>query len=290
MSTRRIAMAALSGMLISALTAAPAGAAGPKSPSPFAEPPLTAEQLAASDRKVAAAEAYLATVASQGDQLMSLQCVTPVGGTVQAVPQACYTPPPQGYLPVEARDQTFSHYCGPAVGQVIANYTWAMGPGVNKYTQGRLAGWMGTDTYGGTSSQNLANGLETATRGAPRRPDIWQWVVSPLTDSDRDGHTGDELQGFVRANVSGSKMPLAFSLKPHDPNSRYYLSSWPRPVVSVGHWISIYGWYSNYTGTETARIYYTDSSRDEGGGTGKYWDPTLHIAAMIGEHTRVFVW
>jgi hypothetical protein len=94
----------------------------------------------------------------------------------------------------------------------------------------------------------------------------------------------------VRANVSGSKMPLAFSLKPHDPNSRYHLVSWPRPVVSVGHWISIYGWYSNYTGTDTARIYYTDSSRDEGGGTGKYWDPTRHVAAMIGEHTRVFVW
>ena len=61
--------------------------------------------------------------------------------------------------------------------------------------------------------------------------------------------------------------------------SRFYLTSWPRPVVSVGHWISVYGWYGNYTGNDTARIYYTDSSRDEGGGTGKYWDPTRHIAA-----------
>ena len=149
---------------------------------------------------------------------------------------------------------------------------------------------MGTDANGGTSSQALANGLEIATRGAPRRPAVWQWVVTPLSDSDRDGHTGDELQGFVRANISGSRMPLAFSLKPHDPSSRFYLISWPRPVVSVGHWISVYGWYSNYTGNDFARIYYTDSSRDEGGGTGKYWDPTRHIAALIGEHTRVFVW
>lgn len=286
MFTRRIAMAALSGMLLSALTVAPAVAAGPKSAS--AEPPLTADEQAASDRKVAAAQAYLAAVASSGADLVSLRCVTPTSGTAKAGTQACYVP--QGYLAVEARDQINGIYCGPAVGQVIANYTWAVAPGANKFTQTRIAGWMGTDAFGGTSSQNLASGLETATRGAPRRPAVWQWVVTPLSDTDRDGHTGDELQGFVRANISGSKMPLAFSLKPHDPGSRYHLASWPRPVVSVGHWISIYGWYSSYTGTEFARIYYTDSSRDEGGGTGKYWDPTLHIAAMIGEHTRVFVW
>lgn len=286
MFTRRIAMAALSGVLISALAGAPVAAAGPKSPAGEAQ--LTPQQQAASDRKVAASQAYLAAVAASGVDLVSLNCITPTGATSNAGTMACTVP--QGYLAVEARDQVFGHYCGPAVGQVIANYTWAMGSGVNKYTQARIAGWMGTDVNGGTSSQSLANGLEAATKGAPRRPAIWQWVVTPLSDSDRDRHTADELQGFVRSNVSGSKMPLAFSLKPHDPNSRYYLTSWPRPVVSVGHWISIYGWYSNFTGTESARIYYTDSSKDEGGGTGKYWDPTLHIAAMIGEHTRVFVW
>lgn len=286
MFTRRIAMATLCGALMSALTLSPAAAGGPKSPA--GEGPLTAQQQAASDRKVAAAQAYLADIAARGADLVSLQCVTPTGVTAQSGTQACTVP--QGYLPVEARDQAFGHYCGPAVGQVIANYTWAVAAGANKFTQAKIAAWMGTDANGGTSSQSLANGLETATRGAPRRPASWQWVVTPLGDSDRDGQTGDELQGFVRSNISGSKMPLAFSLKPHDPNSRYYLVSWPRPVVSVGHWISIYGWYSNFTGNETARIYYTDSSRDEGGGTGKYWDPTLHIAALIGEHTRVFVW
>jgi len=286
MFTRRIAMAALCGALMSALTITPVAAAAPKAPG--AEAPLTAEQRAASDRKVAAANAYLAGVAASGGDLVSLQCVTPTSAANGPGTQACTVP--QAYLPVEARDQVNGFYCGPAVGQVIANYAWAVAAGGNKFTQAKIAGWMGTDANGGTSSQSLANGLETATRGAPRRPAVWQWVVTPLSDSDRDGHTGDELQGFVRANISGSKMPLAFSLKPHDPNSRYYLTSWPRPVVSVGHWISVYGWYSNYTGNDTARIYYTDSSRDEGGGTGKYWDPTRHIAALIGEHTRVFVW
>ena len=85
-------------------------------------------------------------------------------------------------------------------------------------------------------------------------------------------------------------MPLAFAVKPHDRNSRYHLSSWPKVVDSVGHWITGYGWYAFWTNSDTPRIYYTDSSKDEGGSTGKYWDPTRHIAALIMEHTQRFVW
>lgn len=305
MFSRRIRMAALSAVLLSALTTSPTAAAKPiRPPGPPAappaptvpEPPLTPEQQAASDRKVAAAQAYLAVVAAGPHDLATLQCVTPTA-TIQSAPatggsattQACAVP--QGFLAVEARDQIFGHYCGPAVGQVIANYSWAMASGRNVFTQQQLAGWMGTDANGGTSSQALANGLETATRGAPRRPAAWQWVVTGLNDNDRDGHVGDELHGFARANISGSRMPLAFSLKPHDPNARYRLTSWARPVNSPGHWIAAYGWVGNYSNfNELARIYYTDSSRDEGGATGKFWDPTLHIAEMIRAHTRVFVW
>ncbi len=299
----RFRMAALSAVLMSALTVAPAVAAKPvappappTAPPAVAEPPLSAEQLAASDRKVAAAIAYLAGAEAAGSELATLQCVAPTGTPQAAGPiggsatiQACWVP--QGFLSVEARDQIFGHYCGPAVGQVIANYSWAMGPGRNVFTQQQLAGWMGTDANGGTSSQALANGLEVATRGAPRRPAVWTWVVTPLRDNDRDGHVGDELHGFIRANVTGSRMPLAFSLKPHDRFGRYRLSSWAFPVNSPGHWIAGYGWVGNYSNhNELARTYYTDSSRDEGGSTGKFWDPTLHIAEMIRVHTAVFVW
>ena len=75
---------------------------------------------------------------------------------------------PQGFLPVEARDQIKGHYCGPAVGQVIANYTWAMAAGWQQVHRRRRspAGWAPTSTAW-TSSRSLANGLETATRGAP---------------------------------------------------------------------------------------------------------------------------
>ena len=316
MSTRRVRMAALSAMLLSALTATPAAAAkpigvqpAPTAPPTIAEPPLTAEQLAASDRKVAAAQAYLAGALAKDHELATLQCVVPTGTTDsspttaelteasgltlspsgQATQQACWVP--QGFLAVEARDQIFGHYCGPAVGQVISNYAWAAGPGRNVFTQQQLSAWMGTDATGGTSSQAMANGLEVATRGAPRRPAVWQWIVTPLVDSDRDGHVGDELHGFIRANVSGSRMPLAFSLKPHDRFAAYRLSSWNFPVNSPGHWIAGYGWVGNYSNwNELARTYYTDSSRDEGGSTGKFWDPTKHIAEMIRVHTAVFVW
>lgn len=303
MSTRRLRMAALSAMLLSALTATPVAAAKPVAPPPAAppravtEPPLTAEQLAASDRKVAAAEAYLAGPVAKSSDLAALSCVTPTGTTtetptavtLETTIQACFVP--QGFLAVEARDQIFGHYCGPAVGQVIANYSWAVGPGGNVFTQQQLAAWMGTDANGGTSSQALANGLEVATRGAPRRPAVWQWVVTQLRDTDWDGHVGDQLHGYIRANVSGSGMPLAFSLKPYAFGAKYRLSSWARPVNSPGHWIAVYGWVGNYSNwNESARTYYTDSSMHEGGSTGKFWDPTLHIAEMIRVHTQVFVW
>jgi hypothetical protein len=250
------------------------------------ERPLTTAEQAASDRKLAAAAAYIADVEAQGQDLVGLDCVTPSSQGV--APDACAVP--QGFLPVEARDQTKSHYCGPAVGQVIANYSWKMASGANKYAQAKIAGWMQTDVFGGTSAPYLRDGLETATRNSPRRPAGFVWVVTDLRDADRSGSVGDDLQDAVRANVSGSRMPLGIPVKPHDPGSGYHLVSWPFPVKSPGHWIAVYGWFSPYTGNDFARIYFTDSSRDEGGSTGKFWDPTRHIAILILEHTRRFVW
>jgi hypothetical protein len=292
MLTRRNLAAMLTAFILSVLTAAPVAAAKPvkpPAPAPGGERPLTPDEQAASDRKIADAQAYIASVDASGQDLVTLSCATPTAGTTtSATTQACYVP--QGYLPVEARDQTFGHYCGPAVGQVIANYSWAMKSGVNKYTQGRIAGWMKTDIYGLTNAPELEDGLEAGTIGSPRRPAGWDWVVSGLSDLDRDGTTADELQNYVRSNVSGSKMPLAIPVKPHSPWSSYHLSSWPKPVNSPGHWIAAYGWYSYWTGTTFARIYFTDSSRDEGGSTGKFWNPTRDIAALVMEHTKRFVW
>jgi hypothetical protein len=290
MFTRRVALAAIGGLMLTTTLAAPASAAKPIRPptQPQEERPLTPEEQAAADRRIAASDAYLRSVDGQGRDLVTLACVTPTSGGTDAGTKACTVP--QGFISVEARDQTKAFYCGPATGQVIANYSWAMGAGLNKYTQAQIASWMQTDLNGGTSAPYLEDGLERATQGSPRRPAGWDWVVIDVRDRDNDGHTGDELQGYVRSNISGSRMPLAIPVKPHDPNSGFYLISWPRAVVSVGHWIAAYGWVGNYTGTTSARIYYTDSSKDEGGSTGKFWDPTRDIAALIQEHTRRIVW
>src|SRR5918995_6960121 len=139
MLTRRTFVAMLTATLLTQLAVAPAAAAKPTrppAPGPGDERPLTAQELAASERRIAAAEAHAAETASSGDDLVSLACVTPQSTTPTSTVQACAVP--QGFLSVEARDQTLSHYCGPAVGQVIANYSWAMSTGGNKYTQGRI--------------------------------------------------------------------------------------------------------------------------------------------------------
>lgn len=296
---RRTIAAVLTAAVLSTLAIGPAHAARPVKPPPgppmpAPERPLTPEEQAASDRRVAQAAAYLASVDATGDSLASLACVAPSStdpaspGTADVTTQSCTVP--SAYLAVAARDQVHGHYCGPAVGQVISNYAWAVGTNANKYTQTKIAGWMKTDVFGYTNAPELEDGLEAATAGAPRRPAGWDWVVTRLLDYDGDGVLGDELQGFVRSNISGSKMPLAIPVKPYDPNGKYHLSSWARPVNSPGHWIAAYGWYSYWTGNDFARIYYTDSSRDEGGSTGKYWDPTRHLAEMIRVHTGRFVW
>lgn len=319
MGSRRFLLASLTAALALTATSAPALAKKPD-PGASGERPLTPQEQAASDRKTGEAERYVASVGASGDDLVSLACVVPLSTTTQdfealslepagdpaatqpstaevatndgadVAPLACWVP--QGFLAVEARDQIFGHYCGPAVGQVIANYSWAMPAGANVFTQQRIAGWMSTDVNGGTHSWAMEFGLEQATAGSPRRPWNWDWIVTELIDTDRDGWVGDQLDAYVRSNISGSKMPLAISVKPHDPASPSgaHLASWPVPVWSVGHWVAIYGWVGIHDGTDRARMYFTDSSRDEGGATGKFWTPTHWFTLMILEHTRLIVW
>jgi hypothetical protein len=290
MSPGRITLALLAALMLSTLTAGSAAARRPVPPAPEAERPLTPDELADSDAKVADAELYAAQVAADGSDLATLSCITPQGETTEdaTIQSGCTTP--SGALSVEARDQTKSYYCGPAVGQVIANYTWMMASGKNKYSQATIATWMQTDAKGYTNAPELRDGLTKATANAPRLPSGWKWVITYLSDTDNDGVVGDQLHDYVRWNVSGSKMPLAFAVKPHDRNSNYHLASWPKPVSSMGHWIAAYGWYATWMNNDTPRIYYTDSSKDEGGSTGKFWDPTRTLAALIMEHTRRFVW
>lgn len=296
MVTRRVGLAATAAVLILVAGALPAYATTPARPARIAERALTPDEQVASERKVAGAMRYLASPAARSSSLASLGCATPEG-TLRRDGHArsdAFTATdcdiPGDFLGIFARDQTKGHYCGPAVGQVIANFTWAMAMDANKYSQSKIAGWMQTDANGGTSAPTMEDGLEIATAGAPRRPPDWDWVVTYLKDTDRDGVVGDQLHDYVRSNVSGSRMALAIPVLPHDRNGRFHLTSWPNPVNSPGHWIAAYGWKYLYDGTDTPRLYYADSSEDEGGSTGRFWDPTRHVAGMIMDHTGRFVW
>jgi hypothetical protein len=303
MFSKRIAFAMLGAALILASGAVPVSAARPARAMPTAERPLSPEEQAASNRKVAAAISYLASTRARSFGLVTLACATPDGevpGTSEqkrddlsalggpSIAADCDVP--SDFLGVSARDQTRGHYCGPAVGQVIANYTWAVPLNANKYTQAQIAVWMRTDELGGTSAFTMADGLDVATARAPRRPPNWDWVVTRLEDTDHDGTFGDQLHDYVRSNISGMRMALAIPVLPHERDGRFHLSSWPQPVDSPGHWIAAYGWRGLYDGTDSSRLYYTDSSKDEGGSTGRFWDPMRHIGGMIRDHTQRFVW
>ena len=304
MGSGRFLLASLTAAIALTATSAQALAKKPD-PAGSDDRPPTAQERAASDRKAAAAERYVASTESPGDDVVSLSCAVPVGtgpGELSAATSETASPDgesialacvvPQGFLAVEARDQINGWHCGPTVGKVIANYSWAVSAGTNKFLQRDLAMWMSTDANGGTGSWNMERGLETATWGSPRRPADWDWLVTRLEDTDRDGWVGDQLDAYVRSNISHSRMPLAISVKPYAPDSPSgaHLSSWVQPVWSVGHWVTIYGWMYVHDGTDRARMYFTDSSRDEGGGTGKYWTPTRWFTLMILEHTRLIVW
>jgi hypothetical protein len=303
MFSRRIALAMLGAVLILTAGVMPVSAARPTRPASAAERPLTPQELAASNRKVAAAMAYLASSSAQRFGRVTLDCATPESmppngatsgstdlGAIADSGTNADCDVPSDFLGVSARDQSRGHYCGPAVGQVIANYTWAVPLDENKYGQKRIAAWMQTDANGGTSAFTMEDGLEIATAGAPRRPSDWDWVVTYLKDRDGDGAVGDQLHDYVRANISGSRMALAIPVLPHDRDGRFHLTSWPNPVNSPGHWIAAYGWKGLYDGTTFARLYYTDSSEDEGGSTGRFWDPMKHVAGMIMDHSERFVW
>jgi len=306
MQSRRLAVPLVLGIVAAAGTIGPAVAAAPDEPASSGAPmtagerALTPAERALSDAKVAAAEASLARLRSSGFGLVSLACVpnAPSGSEKSmpdakvAQPQAAAAgcAPPSGFLSVEARQQTKDHYCGPAVGQVVANYAWVVKAGANKFTQNAIAGWMKTDLNGQTSAPELATGLQKATLGSPRHKGNFRWAVTDLRDTDGDGTTGDQLHGYLMSAISGARMPIAIAVKPHEPGWSDHLASWPNPIRSGGHWIAAYGWRGVWDGTSSARTYYADSSEDQGGGTGKYWDPTSEIARMIGAHTRRFVW
>ena len=108
MFSKRIALAMLGAALILTAGAVPVSAARPTRAVPTAERPLSPEEQAASDRKVAAAMDYLASAQARSFGRVTLACATPDGagcpappsrsGTTSA-PSAAHPPPRAATFP-----------------------------------------------------------------------------------------------------------------------------------------------------------------------------------------------
>jgi hypothetical protein len=178
-----------------------------------------------------------------------------------------------GFLSTYARDQDTWFYCGPATVQVVSNKQWGIyssNDNTNKYTQQKISDtWTYTDTNGLTSPYREEVGLNGSTSG--HKPAGFVYLRYQVT-------SGSDWHNKVVTDVSDWGMPLTASVAPHDPGASYFLSSWPNPTsTGAAHWIVIRGWYGLWDGSMTPYVYYNDSSRDEGGATGAFSDPSFRV-------------
>lgn len=256
---------------------------------PNVDIPPSPEEQAVIDWKLSRAAAHEVDAADDpvpGD--VTPLCV--IEGDDPGFTQDCYVP--SGTLATEPRDQDKNIYCGPAVVQVASNWSWMKASGANKHTQQVISNnWTKTDANGGTDAYKLRDGMNGATASSPRRPPApFAYVVQPLVDTDGDGTAGDQMHNYIETDINTDHMPVAIPLKPHQPGAQVWLSSWPNAHASVGHWILIYGWRRHWDNSRTPLLRYDDSSKDEGGSTGAFSDPSKDIYDLVRVHTNRIVW
>ena len=193
-------------------------------------------------------------------------------------------------LRTQPRQQTTDYNCGPAVAQVIINYTRGLSsPGLqggtratNWTTQATLARWMGTSVLYGTGAPGVRKALNQI--GGLKKPfPEWSYGLT-RTGGPRAFHDK------VVTNVAIYEMPLAIAVNPHMVRvGIYHLASWPDERPLARHWIAIRG-YDGLTGSEAPIVHYTDSSGGYGGGTGNYWDLSVVLHDTNARNRGRIVW
>jgi hypothetical protein len=220
---------------------------------------LLADKLARADE----------TISSTGAGVEVLcPLAAPLDGDASIDASPCY-----GFVSTYARDQDKWFYCGPATVQVVSNKQWGIyssNDNTNKYTQQKISDtWTLTDANGLTSPYREEVGLNGSTSG--RRPSGFAYLRYQVT-------SGSDWHNKIVTDVTDWGMALTASVAPHDPGASYFLSSWPIPTTSgAAHWIVIRGWYGLWDGSMSPYVYYNDSSRDEGGSTGAFSDPSFRV-------------
>lgn len=197
--------------------------------------------------------------------------------------------PASKVLPTRARQQTTDYNCGPAVAQVIINYTRGISSSgldgarrsTNWATQATIERWMGTSIYG-TGAPGIREGLNHA--GGLRKPfREWSYSVErtggPVAFHDK-----------VVTDIAIYEMPLAMAINPHMARvGIFHLASWPDERPRARHWIAIRG-YEGLSGSPFPIVHYSDSSGGYGGGTGNYWDLSVVLHDVNDRNRGRIVW
>ena len=180
--------------------------------------------------------------------------------------------PDSKILATQPRQQTTDYNCGPAVAQVIINYTRGIsstaldgaGAATNWTSQSTLGRWMGTTVLYGTGAPGVTQALNRS--GGLQKPSAsWSYAIEP-TGGPKAFHDK------VVTDIAVYDMPVAIAINPHMAKvGIYQLASWPDERPLARHWIVVRG-YEGLWGSPSPIIHYSDSSAGYGGGTGNYWD------------------
>lgn len=149
-------------------------------------------------------------------------------------------------LTVYARQQTKSYFCGPAVVQVVSNYSWGKTGSNDKYTQQHISdSWTHTDANGQTYLGDEVSGMNAASA----RPANFAYMQ--LHAPSYDGWHGTIIQ-----DVYWWQMPLAAGVIPWKSDGAYHLVSWKK-VSNGGHDIELHG-YVGRVGDATRYVWFSD--------------------------------
>jgi hypothetical protein len=218
--------------------------------------------------------------------------------TTRALAATTDCAPPSFTLLTYARRQSTDFYCGPATAQVIINHSRGIfrsklngeDPDTNYRTQSYIAKhltwynsaagrWENTDTIRQTNAYMLKTGLNDMAK----LPDGFIYAVV---------ETGTGSQWHSKVITDTQKWHMAFGAAIKMTSTSQRLSSWADipSGVEVHHWITIRGYSGLWDGTSGPKVYYNDSSDQQGGGTGSFIDPSIKVYRLNQWHTARLVW
>lgn len=245
----------LLGVNIPTVTAAdPPPTGGGNPPSNNKVLPLTKEQKASKSVK----DELIARVASGSPPSGAATdaCPTPTSTSdassasqEASTTSTCYTPFRWVLGNVNPRQQEKWYWCGPAVGQVMSNYTWGMGAAQNKYSQAQIASWMRTEINRQTFLGDFIAGVNRATR----RPSNFVYM-------QKHAPSFSNWHNTIISGVYNWRLPLAAGVNPHPFGSNVWIVSWPQER-NAAHYIELHGYEGYATTANGSRwVFYSDTA------------------------------